>query len=43
MAKLPACQNYILDLQQENLAWYRRGFADALAGVPPMDDQNLAN
>ena len=30
-----AGQNYIRDLQLENMAWYRQGFADALAGASP--------
>jgi hypothetical protein len=31
-----ACQNYILDLQAENLAWYRRGYTDAIFGLPSL-------
>lgn len=31
-----ACQNYILGLQEENLAWYRRGYTDAIFGLPSL-------
>jgi hypothetical protein len=31
-----AARNYILDLQAENLAWYRRGYTDAIFGLPPL-------
>jgi hypothetical protein len=31
-----ACQKYILDLQADNLAWYRRGYTDAIFGLPSL-------
>jgi hypothetical protein len=30
------CQNYIRNLQAENLAWYRRGYTDAIFGLPSL-------
>jgi hypothetical protein len=36
-----AFQKYISDIMEEHVAWYRRGYTDALLGVPPWEHPNL--
>jgi hypothetical protein len=36
------CQNYIRNLQAENLGWYRRSYTDAIFGLPSLAS-NLAD